>query len=233
MSSKIVSSYSSVALIALFGGGLMLNTSLVYPQSADVGVSTNVTNKSSSGASNMGSSSSTARFSKSDEKLVVQLAQANISEINMAKLAEEKSKNDQVKTLAKKMMDDHSKALDELKQLAQMKGMTLPTETDRQQRLVENRLTALSGEKFDKQYVEQIAERARKGEHKLLLQVGAKAQDMELKNYATKTLAVIESQQQLVKDTSRSIESGSHGKSDSGASSGGGMREKSRPAYGQ
>ena len=230
MSSKIVSSYSSVALIALFGGGLMLNTSLVYPQSADVGVSTNVTNKSSSGASNMGSSSSSARFSKSDEKLVVQLAQANI---NIAKLAEEKSKNDQVKTLAKKMMDDHSKALDELKQLAQMKGMTLPTETDRQQKLVENRLTALSGEKFDKQYVEQIAERARKGEHKLLLQVGAKAQDMELKNYATKTLAVIESQQQLVKDTSRSIESGSHGKSDSGASSGGGMREKSRPAYGQ
>ena len=226
MSSKIVSSYSSVALIALFGGGLMLNTSLVYPQSADVGVSTNVTNKSSSGASNMGSSSSSARFSKSDEKLVVPLAQANISELNIAKLAEEKSKNDQV-------MDDHSKALDELKQLAQMKGMTLPTETDRQQKLVENRLTALSGEKFDKQYVEQIAERARKGEHKLLLQVGAKAQDMELKNYATKTLAVIESQQQLVKDTSRSIESGSHGKSDSGASSGGGMREKSRPAYGQ
>ena len=211
----------------------MLNTSLVYPQSADVGVSTNVTNKSSSGASNMGSSSSSARFSKSDEKLVVQLAQANISEINIAKLAEEKSKNDQVKTLAKKMMDDHSKALDELKQLAQMKGMTLPTETDRQQKLVENRLTALSGEKFDKQYVEQIAERARKGEHKLLLQVGAKAQDMELKNYATKTLAVIESQQQLVKDNSRGIESGRHGKSDSGASSGGGMREKSRPAYGQ
>ena len=233
MSSKIVSSYSSVALVMLFGGGLMLNTSFVYPQSADVGVSTNVTNKSSSGASNIGSSSSSARFSKSDEKLVVQLAQANISEINIAKLAEEKSKNDQVKTLAKKMMDDHIKALDELKQLAQMKGMALPTETDRQQKLVENRLTALSGEKFDKQYVEQIAERARKGEHKLLLQVGAKAQDMELKNYATKTIAVIESQQQLVKDTSRSIESGSHGKSDSGASSGGGMREKSRPAYGQ
>ena len=90
-----------------------------------------------------------------------------------------------------------------------------------------------SGEKFGKQYVEQIAERARKGEHKLLLQVGAKAQDMELKNYATKTLAVIESQQQLVKDTSRSIESGSHGKSDSGASGGGGMNEKSPPAYGQ
>jgi putative membrane protein len=233
MSSKIVSSYSSVALIALFGGGLMLNTSLVYPQSADVGVSTNVTNKSSSGASNMGSSSSTARLNKADEKLVVQLAQANITEINTAKLAEEKSKNDQVKTLAKKMMDDHSKALDELKLLAQSKSVTLPTEPDRQQKLVENRLMALSGEKFDKQYVEQIAERARKGEHKLLLQVGAKAQDMELKNYATKTLAVIESQQQLVKDTSRSIESGSHGKSDSGASGGGGMGEKSRPAYGQ
>jgi len=130
MSSKIVSSYSSVALIALFGGGLMLNTALVYPQSAGVGVSTNVTNKSSSGASTMGSSSSTARFNKADEKLVMQLAQANIAEINTAKLAEQKSKNDQVKTLAKKMMEDHTKALDELKQLAQIKGMTLPTEPD-------------------------------------------------------------------------------------------------------
>jgi hypothetical protein len=56
---------------------------------------------------------------------------------------------------------------------------------------------------------------------------------MELKNYATKTLAVIESQQQLVKDTTRSIESGSHGKSDSGASGGSGMGEKSVPAYRQ
>jgi putative membrane protein len=111
--------------------------------------------------------------------------------------------------------------------------MTLPTEPDRQQKIVETRLTSLYGEKFDKQYVEQVAERAHKGEHKLLLQAGAKAQDMELKNYATKTLAVIESHQQLVKDTTRSIESGSHGKSDSGASSGGGMGEKRAPAYGQ
>jgi putative membrane protein len=95
MSSKIVSSYSSVALVALFGGGLMLNTALVYPQSSGVGVSTNVTNKSSSGASTMGSNSSTARFNKSEEKLVMQLAQANIAEINAAKLAEEKSKNDE------------------------------------------------------------------------------------------------------------------------------------------
>ena len=211
----------------------MLNTALVYPQSAGMGVSTNVTNKSSSGASTMGSTSSIARFNKADEKLVMQLAQANIAEINVAKLADQKSKNDQVKTLAKKMMDDHTKALDELKQLAQIKGMTLPTEPDRQQKMVETRLTALSGEKFDKQYVEQVAERAHKGEHKLLLQAGAKAQDMELKNYATKTLAVIESHQQLVKDTTRSIETGSHGKSDSGASSGGGMGEKSPPAYGQ
>ena len=211
----------------------MLNTALVYPQSAGMGVSTNVTNKSSSGASTMGSTSSIARFNKADEKLVMQLAQANIAEINVAKLADQKSKNDQVKTLAKKMMDDHTKALDELKQLAQIKGMTLPTEPDRQQKMVETRLTALSGEKFDKQYVEQVAERAHKGEHKLLLQAGAKAQDMELKIYATKTLAVIESHQQLVKDTTRSIETGSHGKSDSGASSGGGMGEKSPPAYGQ
>ena len=235
MSSKFTQSHSSVMIITLLAAGFVLNMSPVYPQSAGGAATTSTLSAGASGASSTATTSMTTQLIKSDEKLLMQLAQANIIEINSAKLAEEKSKSEQVKALAKKMTEDHTKALDELKQLAQAKGITLPTEPDRQQKLMQNRLSSLTGEKFDKQYVQQVSERVHKDVHKLLLQAGSKAQDMDIKNYATKNLSVIESHQQLVKETSRTMESGSHGKSGSstGTSSGSGMSEKMAPSYGQ
>jgi len=233
MSSKFTLPHSSVMMIALLAAGVVLNVTPAGAQSAGGAATPSSSGASASGASSTATSSVTAQVIKADEKFFMQLAQANIIEINSAKLVEEKSKNEQVKALAKKMLEDHTKALDELKQLAQAKGITLPTEPDRQQKLLENRLASLSGEKFDKQYVQNVSERIHKDEHKLLLQAGSKAQDSDLKNYATKNLSVVESHQQLVKETSRSMESGAHGKSGAGASSGGGMSEKTAPAYGQ
>lgn len=232
MSSKYTLPHSSAVMIALLAAGFVLNVTPAYPQSTSGAASTSSSGTSASGASSSAAASISAHLIKADEKLAMQLAQANIIEINSAKLAEEKSKNEQVKVLAKKMLDDHTKALDELKQLAQAKGITLPTEPDRQQKLMENRLASLSGEKFDKQYVQHVSDRIHKDEHKLLLQASSKAQDADLKNYATKNLSVVESHQQLVKETSRSMESGSHGKSGA-SSSGGGMSEKTAPTYGQ
>ena len=232
MSSKFMPSQSSALVVSILGAGLILSVSPVYPQSARGSAASGPASASTSGASSTASTSIATPFSKSDEKFIVQLAQATMTQINSAKLAEEKSKNEQVKILAKKMMDDHTKALDELKQLAQAKGMTLPSEVDRQQKLLENRLTSLSGEKFDKHYIEQVAERAHKDEQKLLSQAGSKAQDMDLKNYAKKVMSVIESHQQLVREISRSVETGTHGKSGSGET-GRGMGEKSAPTYGQ
>jgi putative membrane protein len=153
MSSKFMSSQSSAVVVALLSAGIVLSVSPAYPQNVGGSATSSPSSSSTSGASSTASTSIATPFSKSDEKLVVQLAQATMTQINSAKLAEEKSKNEQVKILAKKLMDDHIKALDELKQLALAKGMTLPTEVDRQQKLLENRLTSLSGEKFDKQYV--------------------------------------------------------------------------------
>jgi putative membrane protein len=232
MSSKFMSSQSSAVVVALLGAGIALSVSPAYPQGVGGSATSHPSSSSRSGASSTASTSIATPLSKADEKLVVQLAQATMTQINSAKLAEEKSKNEQVKILAKKMMDDHIKALDELKQLALAKGVTLPNEVDRQQKLLENRLTSLSGEKFDKHYIEQVAERAHKDEQKLLSQTGSKAQDLDLKNYAKKILSIVESHQQLVRETSRSVEMGTHGKSGSGES-GGGMGEKSAPTYGQ
>jgi putative membrane protein len=119
------------------------------------------------------------------------------------------------------MADDHTKALDELKQLAQAKGVTLPSEPSRQQKAMEKRLSSLSGDKFDKQYLEQVGDRSSKDTHKLLKRASDKAQDTDLKNYASKTLGVVESHQQLAEEAERNLRSSSRGKSGTGSSESG------------
>lgn len=172
---------------------------------------------SSSGMSSSESSKSySGKVSKDDERLMMQLAQANIAEINAGKLAEQKTSNEEVKSFAKKMVEDHTKALDDLKQIAMNKGVTLPTEPDRKQQAMENKLSALSGEKFDKQYVDQSGSRALRDTHRLLQRVSRRASDADLKAYASKIMPTVESHQQLAKETGKNLQSTSEGRSSSG-----------------
>ena len=167
-------------VLGLLSAGFMLHSLSVHPQSlgdSSPGTSAGRQQESpSTGASTAAATvAGSQKLSRADEKLMTQLGEANLAEINAGKLAEEKSQNEQVKSLARKMVDDHTKALDDLKQLAQAKGVTLPTEPDRQQKAMEKRLSSLSGDKFDKQYVEQVSERSHKDTHKLLQQASTKA----------------------------------------------------------
>lgn len=180
------------------------------------------TGESASGASSSESGKTgTGKLSRADEKLVMEAAQANIAEINAGKLAQQKSQNDEVKNFAQKMVDDHTKALDDLKKIADAKGVTLPTEPNREQKSMENKLSALSGDKFDKQYIDQAGKRAHRDTHRLLQRMSSRASDAELKSYAKNVMSTVEDHQQLAKDTSDSL-STSAGKSGAGSTESGG-----------
>ncbi len=219
------------ALFGLLGASLLSHSLAVYPQDKSEQPSASQPKESSagessgastreSGASSAQSGASASKVSSNEEKMIRQLAEANMAEINTGKLAQDKAQSSEVKSFAKKMVDDHTKALDDLKQLAQSKGVTLPTEPNKQQMEVEQKLQALSGEKFDRQYMKQAGDRAHKQTHQLL-QKAAKADDADLKNYATKTMAAVEGHQQMAKETERSLKASSTGKSGAGATSSG------------
>lgn len=181
--------------------------------------------KSSGGASSQGSTASGMKLGSEDEKMMNDLARSNIMEINEGKLAEKKSENEQVKNFAKKMVDDHTKALDDLKQLAKDKGVTLPTEADAKQQAMENRLSNLSGAQFDRQYMDQAGNRAHRETHQLLLRVSNRAKDADLKSYASKILPTIEGHQKLAKDTRKELQSTGEGRSSGAKESGSQMKE--------
>ena len=224
---SIRSSLPRLAL-ALVSGAFMLHTLVVHSQSRSEYPATPSDNTSSgvSRSAAGAASSGSEKISRADEKLMSEIAQANLTEISAGKLAQDKSQNEQIKSFAQKMVDDHTKALDELKQLAQAKGITLPTEPDRQQKAMEKRLSSLSGEKFDKQYLDQAGERSHKGTHKLLSQASTKAQDTDLKNYASKTMGVVESHQKLASEAGRNMKSSGQGKSGAGSTGGGTEEQK-------
>lgn len=166
------------------------------------------------GTSGMGTSSgaaatdtgkaAAASVSTGDRNLMRELAYANLSEIATAKLAQEKSKNDDVRTFAQRMLDDHTKALEQLQQLAQAKGVQLPTEPDARHKAMEKKLSALSGDAFDKQYLRDSGLADHRNARRLVARASNRAQDPDLKAMAKEQLPGIDQHMQMA----QSIRSG-------------------------
>jgi putative membrane protein len=172
---------------------------------------------SASGAAASGS------VSKSDQKMMKDLAEANMAEIEAAKLAQQKSSSEEVKNFAQKMIDDHTKASDQLQQLAQAKSVTLPTDLDSKHKAEIKKLSALSGDKFDKRYMSQGGVSDHRKAHALLGRIEKNAKDSDLKTLASNLMPTINDHWQMAKQIrsgKASTATGSSGTKGSSQSSG-------------
>ncbi len=172
-----------------------------------------------SGTQATASGTGTSTLSRADQKIIKDMAMANLSEIEAGRMAQGKSQNEQVKNFAQQMIDDHTKALGEVQQLAQAKGVALPTELDRTHRRRNERLGALAGDTFDRAYMSQAGVSEHKKTHGLLRQAQARAKDPDVKALAARTMPIVDqhlnSAQQLHKNTARG---GSNAQGTTGAS---------------
>ncbi|WP_234814902.1 DUF4142 domain-containing protein [Noviherbaspirillum denitrificans] len=187
----------------------------------------------SSGSSGKASSSAQSgkSMSRGDQNIVNELAVSNLAEIEAGKIALSQSKNDQVRNFAQKMVDDHQQAQKDLEQLAQAKGMTLPTEPDNKHKAMAKKLSALEGDKFDKQYMKQGGLNDHKDTHKMLQSAQKRASDPDLKALVAKMEPVVSQHLNMAQDVSsmKNSASGSQGPagtSASGTSSGSMSKDK-------
>ena len=146
-------------------------------------------------------------LSRADQKMLKDMAMSNLAEIEAARMAQGKTQSEQVKNFAQQMIDDHTKALGEVQQLAQTKGVSLPTELDRTHKRKAERLGALSGDACDQAYMNQAGLADHKATHALLQRTQAKAKDPDLKALAARTIPIVDqhlnSANQLNNDTAR------------------------------
>lgn len=90
--------------------------------------------------------------SKADQRFVTEAIQADLAEVQVGKLAQQKGDNDGVKQFGQMLEQDHSQHLQQAQQLARQIGVAAPTEPSGQQKAVYDKLSKLSGPAFDKQF---------------------------------------------------------------------------------
>jgi putative membrane protein len=141
----------------------------------------------------------------SDQTFVKKAAQGGLAEVELGKLASDKASNQQVKDFGKKMVDDHGKANDELKSLAQSKNITLPTDLSAQDKALRDRLAKLSGAAFDRAYMQAMLKDHRTDVSEFRTESKKAGADPDVKQWAAKTLPTLESHLKMAQDDSKAV----------------------------
>jgi putative membrane protein len=140
----------------------------------------------------------------SDQEFVMSAAHGNMAEIELGKLAETRASSDQVKTFAKRMVDDHQKALDGLKAVAKNEKITLPSAIDAKDQALKDRLQKLSGTVFDREYMSAMVRDHRQDVAEFRAE-STTAQFADVKQYASSTLPTLEDHLKLARSTDKAV----------------------------
>jgi len=99
---------------------------------------------------------STTEAVMKDEAFVRAAARGGLSEIKLGKLAMDQGSNETVKAFGTRMVAEHTKAGDELKEAAKEENIGLPTDLTAKDQATYDRLSKLSGAEFDQAYAQDM-----------------------------------------------------------------------------
>ena len=103
-----------------------------------------------------GSPASAKTSRAGDSRFAQEAAQGGMAEVKLGQLAQEKGSNDAVKSFGKRMVEDHSRAGDKLKETASKENVTLLTDISAKDQVTYDRLSKLKGAEFDRAYAKDM-----------------------------------------------------------------------------
>lgn len=134
---------------------------------------------------------SSSSISAKDKQFMTKAAEGGLAEVQLGQLATEKAQNNDVKRFGQMMVDDHGKGNDQLKSVAEQKGVTLPTDLSAKDKAEKDRLSKLSGDAFDKAYMRHMVMDHKKDVAEFKRESTA-AKDNDVKNFASQTLPTLQ-----------------------------------------
>jgi len=126
-----------------------------------------------------------------DSSFYKNAAEGGLAEVQLGKLAQEKSSNASIKDFGAMMVSDHSAADDKLQAIATAKDLKLPTSPGIGQMATKTKLEVLSGDTFDKSYIKDMI-KDHQEDIALFKKEAASGQDPDAKAYAAATLPTLE-----------------------------------------
>jgi putative membrane protein len=128
---------------------------------------------------------------KKDADFAVEVADAGLLEVQLGTLAASKATSPSVKQFAQMMVDDHTKANNELKDLAQQKSIVLPDVMSEDcQKKYYDMDKKEKGEDFDKEYIDQMVKDHKDNIDKFEKEAD-KGNDPDIKSWAAGKLATL------------------------------------------
>jgi putative membrane protein len=176
---------------------LVLSLVLVFP----LGVARAASEKSETSKSD---TKKDAKVSRADERFIKDAGAGGMMEVELGKVAVDKGTNDKVKEFGKRMQQDHGKANDELKKIAADKGVNIPTALEGKHKKTVDRLSKLSGEEFDRQYMRAMVDDHKEDLEKFQREAD-KGADPAVKQFASKHVPVLKQHLELAQTTAKEV----------------------------
>jgi len=126
---------------------------------------------------------------------VKQAAQDGMTEVQLGKLAVQKSQDAKVREFANRMVADHSQANRDLASLAKSKNLDVPASLDSEHQSIVQTLTEKSGAAFDAAYSEHM--KADHSEAIALFEGASTSSDKDLAAFAQKTLPTLQEHKKM------------------------------------
>jgi putative membrane protein len=145
-----------------------------------------------------------SRPAMGDTHFAKEAARGGLAEVKLGKLAEEKGSSDSVKSFGKRMVDDHSKAGDKLKEVAARESITLPTDISAKDQATYDRLSKLSGASFDRAYARDMVKDHETDVAAFQREANGGKTD-SLKSFASETLPTLQDHLKQAKEMVKSV----------------------------
>jgi putative membrane protein len=146
-------------------------------------------NAASGGDSSAGTA--TQKLSAADRAFIKKAAAGGLAEVELGQLAVQKAASQDVKQFGQRMVDDHSKANDQLKQVASSKGVAVPDKLEAKDAATKAKLEKLSGEQFDRAYMHDMVMDHTKDVSEFRTE-SKTAKDPDVKSFASQTLPTLQ-----------------------------------------
>ncbi len=186
--------FSGAALFYACNGNSSSTSTSSSDSTTTTSTDTSTSAMANSDTSKMANTSNTAGNAMVDDNtkdFVNKAATGGMEEVELGKLAQQKASSQRVKNFGQMMVDDHSKANDQLKTIATQKNIDIPSAITDDQRKDIDMLSKKSGGEFDKAYVDMMV-----NDHKKDIEEFKKAQakvnDNDIKNFAINTLPTLQ-----------------------------------------
>jgi putative membrane protein len=146
-------------------------------------------------------------LSEQDRAFFQDAAKANQDEIDLGKLAQQKSSNPQVKSFGQTLVSDHTKNLKELENLAAKKGASVEPHQGATARAEYQQLEGLNGPQFDRTFASQMTQDHEKA-ISMFEQALKDTQDPGVRNYINSTLPVLRKHLTEARDIEHNLNKG-------------------------